>query len=82
MARYAFDYSKRFQLRVIDPEKEDILCCRMPTLVGAAMERPNHRVLGGHYYILDTLTGNSCSIRKARHHARGGEPINQAVPDL
>jgi hypothetical protein len=42
----------------------------MPTLTAAAMARQSHQVIGGRYYIFDTLTGNKCSVRNASHPRR------------
>ena len=76
MTQTQYDYSKRFQLRAVDAEGNDELLCSTPTLLEAAEAKSTYRRPGAHYYILDHLTGNKCSVKKALH----SDVIFQPVP--
>jgi hypothetical protein len=67
VAQTQYDYSKRFQLRAVDAEGNDELLCSTPTLLEAAFAKGTYRLPGARYYILDHLTGNKCSVKKALH---------------
>lgn len=67
MAQVQYDYSKRFQLHVIDNTGFDTLLCSKSTLQDAAMQKSCYPMPRARFYVFDRLTGNKCSVNKALH---------------